>query len=75
MGTPRPKHADISNAAAAPALLQPWLNYISTPTSGFAFSNGRNIMEYQMLRLNSKNDPEIEDYVPESPVDPGAEST
>ena len=28
-----------------------------------------------MLRLNSKKDPEIEDYVPESPVDPGAEAT
>ena len=28
-----------------------------------------------MLRLNSKKDPEIEDYAPESPVDPGAEVT
>ena len=71
----RPKHADISNAATAPALQQPWLNYISTLTSRFTFSNGRNIMEYQMLRLNSKKDPEIENYVPESPVDPGAEAT
>ena len=70
----RPNHADISNAATASALLQPWLNYIATLTSGFTFSNGRNIMEYQMLRLNSKKDPDIEDYVQESPVDPGAEA-
>ena len=28
-----------------------------------------------MLRFNSKKDPEIEDYVPESLVDPGAEAT
>ena len=28
-----------------------------------------------MLRLNSKKDPNILDYVPDSPVDPGAEAT
>ena len=37
-GQTRPKYADISNAATA--LLQPWLNHIST-LAGFAFSNGK----------------------------------
>ena len=74
-GQTRPKYADISNAATATALLQqPWLNYIATLTSGFAFSNGRNIMEYQILCLNSKKDPDIVDYVTVSPVDPGADA-
>ena len=69
--TERPPHADISEPDIAPAHLVPWLNHMSTITSGLMFSTGKSVSSLQMLKLNSKKTDDIIDYVPETPDDPG----